>query len=113
MDQEIKIYPLKRPVTVGEYTCSEVKLCRPKTKDFVAVGGQPLDTAGSIVSLISSISGVPEVVVKQFDIDDIAMLRVEAMRVFNSYFTTEPFVLNPPPPPAEEKEAEAETETEV
>jgi hypothetical protein len=105
MDQEIKVYTLKCPVTVGEYTCTEVKLCRPKTKDFVAVGRQPLDTAGSIVSLISSISGVPEVVVNQFDIDDISMLRIEAMRVFDSYFTTEPFILNPPPPPAEEEKA--------
>jgi hypothetical protein len=74
----------------------------------VAVGSQPLDTAGSIVSLISSISGVPEIAVNQFDIDDIAMLRIEAMRVFDSYFTTEPFVLNPPPPPAEENGAKTE-----
>jgi hypothetical protein len=107
MDQEIKIYPLKNPVTVGEFTCKELKLCRPKTKDFVAVGRQPLDSAGAIVALISSMSGIPEVVINQFDIDDISMLRIEAMRVFDSYFTTEPFVLNPPPPPAEKKEAEA------
>jgi hypothetical protein len=105
MEQEIKIYPLKRPVTVGGYTCSEIKLCRPKTKDFVAVGRQQLDTTGAIVSLISSISGVPEVVIGQFDIDDIAMLRIEAMRVFDSYFTTEPFTLNPPQPPAEKERA--------
>ena len=110
MDQEIKVYPLKHPVKVGEYACSEVKLYRPKTKDFVAVGRQPLDTAGSIVSLISSISGVPEIVVNQFDIDDIAMLRIEAARIFDSYFSTEPFVLNPPPPPAEEKKAGTEAE---
>jgi hypothetical protein len=110
MDKEIKVYTLKHPVTVGEYTCTEVKLCRPRTKDFVAVGRQPLDTAGAIMSLISSMSGVPETAINQFDIDDIAMLRIEAIRVFDSYFTTEPFDLNPPGPPAEEQKAGTEAE---
>jgi hypothetical protein len=111
MDQEVKVYTLKRPVTVGEFTCTELKLCRPRTKDFVAVGNQPLDTTGAIVSLISSISGVPETVINQFDIDDISMLRIEAVRIFDSYFTTEPFILNPPPPPVEKEEAETEANT--
>jgi hypothetical protein len=106
MDQEVKVYTLKRPVTVGEFNCSELKLCRPRTKDFVAVGNQPLDAAGAIVSLISSISGVPETVINQFDIDDISMLRIEAMRIFDSYFITEPFILNPPTPPVEKEKAE-------
>jgi hypothetical protein len=104
MNNEIKVYTLKRPVTMGEYTCTEIKLCRPKTKDFVAVGNRPLDTTGAIVSLISSISGVPETVVNQFDIDDIAMLRIEAMRVFDSYFSTNDYELNPTPPPPTEAE---------
>jgi hypothetical protein len=89
MDQEIKTYQLKRPVTVGEYTCTEVKLCRPKTKDFVAVGSQPLDTTEAIVLLLSSISGIPEVVISRFDIDDISILRIEAIRIVDAYFSAE------------------------
>jgi hypothetical protein len=106
MNSEIKVYTLKRPVTVGEYTCNEVKLCRPRTKDFVAIGNQPLDTTGAIVSLIASVSGVPVNVVNQFDIEDISMLRIEAMRVFDSYFSTDDYELNPTPPPLTGTEAE-------
>jgi hypothetical protein len=105
MDNEIKVYTLKRPVTVGEHTCTELKLCRPRTKDFVAVGNQPLDTTGAIVSLLSSVSGVPEAVVNQFDIEDISMLRIEAMRVFDAYFSTDDYELNPTPPPPAGTEA--------
>jgi hypothetical protein len=71
-------------------TFAEVKLCRPKTKDFVAVGNQPFTTAGSVVSLLSSISGVPEVVINQFDIDDISMLRVKATRIVEQDKRIEP-----------------------
>jgi hypothetical protein len=108
MEQEIKIYQLKRPVTLGEYTCTEVKLCRPRTKDFVAVGRQTFDMPGAIVSMLSSISGIPEAVINQIDVDDISILRIEVLRMGNTYFTTEPYVLNPPPPPAEKKEAGTE-----
>jgi hypothetical protein len=108
MDQEIKVYVLKHPVKAGEYACAEITLHRPKTKDFVAVGRYPIDSAAAVQALISSISGVPETVIGQFDIDDFAMLRTEAVRIFDSYFTTEPYVLNPPPPPAEKAEAETE-----
>jgi hypothetical protein len=110
MEREIKTYQLKRPVTAGEYTCTEVKLRRPRTKDFVAAGGQSPDTTGAVVSMLSSISGIPEVVINQIDIDDISILRIEVIRMADSYVTTEPYVLNPTRPPAEEKGAGTEAE---
>lgn len=100
MNNEVKVYTLKYPVTLGQYTCTEVKLCRPKTKDFLAVGTQTIDTPGAMVSLISSISGVPESVVNLFDIDDISHLRIEAQRIFCSYLERRDYEVNPTPAPA-------------
>lgn len=107
MDEEIKVYKLKRPVKTGELACTEVKLKRPLFKDFMAVGGQSVDTAAGVVSLIASVSGLPEAVVRLFDIEDCAVMRVEAERILYSYFAMKEYELNPTAPP--ETAAEATT----
>jgi hypothetical protein len=102
MDKDVKIYPLKRPVTLGELTCSEVKLGRPKFKDFMAVGRQPIDTAGGVVSLIASVSGLPEGVVRLFDVEDAAIMRIEAERMVFAYFEGSGYRADPTMPPEAE-----------
>jgi hypothetical protein len=99
MDKEIKVYTLKRPVKTGELACTEVRLCRPVFKDFMAVGDRSIETAAGVVSLIASVSGLPEAVVRLFDVEDCAVMRIEAARMLYSYFSTEGYELNPTTPP--------------
>lgn len=111
MGQELKVYKLKHPVTVGERTCAELKLCRPKMKDFIAVGNEPPESGEALTRLMSSISGEPYAVVSQIDIDDFFYLRIEAARIWQGAFFTGEYELNPPPPPPETEAAEAENTT--
>ncbi|GMO48524.1 MAG: hypothetical protein Pg6C_11080 [Treponemataceae bacterium] len=105
-----RIYTLKHPVTVGEHTCTELRLKRPKTKDFIAVGTNPLGTVAADVALLSSITGEPEIVIEQIDIDDFAKLRYECSRVWAAYFdTTDGYTLNPTAPEAAATEPETES----
>ncbi|GHV20797.1 hypothetical protein FACS189494_05250 [Spirochaetia bacterium] len=94
-----KVFKLTHPVTKGELTVTEITLQRPKTKDFIAVGTLPADCAGADACLISSLSGLPESVINMIDIDDLAKLRFEIARVWESYFTGKPYIENPTPPP--------------
>jgi hypothetical protein len=97
MQEEVKVYTLKRPVTSGEYTCEELRFKRPTTKDFLAVGSNEMDTMEAMAAYISSNTGVPRIVVDKIDIDDLATLRIEVGRVFSSYFLAKPYELNPTP----------------
>jgi hypothetical protein len=98
---------LKHPVKVGELTVTEITLHRPKTKDFIAIGTLPYDCAGADARLAASVSGLPESVIGQIDIDDWAILRVDLARIWGSYFTGMPYQENPTkeeqatPPPKE------------
>ena len=105
MEKEIKVYPLKRPVKVGERTCAELRFTRPRMKDFIAIGASPLETAEALAKLVSSITGEPLVIIEQLDIEDSAYVRIEAERIYNTYFFSAPYELNPPPPPAKTGEA--------
>jgi len=105
-------HTLKHPFNVGELKVSEIILQRPKTKDFVSVGERPYGTPGADAALLSSLSGLPENVIEQIDIEDLAILRFDLERVWTSYFTTTPYIENPtvegpPAPPAGEMKMEA------
>jgi hypothetical protein len=113
VEQEIKVYTLKRPVKAGELSRAEVKLCRPVFKDFMAVGNQSIETAAGVVSLIASVSGLPEAVVRLFDVEDCAVMRIEAARMAESYFLGTGYSPNPTEPPATEAGTAAATETEA
>jgi hypothetical protein len=107
-----RIYTLKHPVTVGEHTCAELRLKRPKTKDFIAVGTHPLGTVAADTALLASITGEPEIVIEQLDIDDLAKLRYECSRIWYAYFdATDGYELNPTAPEAAETKTESEKET--
>lgn len=93
--EENYIYTMKHPVTVGEYVCNKLEFTRPKTKDFIAIGASPIDTAEAMVKFISANTGVSATVINQFDIDDISRLRIVVGRVFNSYLLAKDFELNP------------------
>jgi hypothetical protein len=104
MEQEFFVYTLKRPVTVGEYTCTELKFRRPRTKDFIAVGSNPLGTVAADAALLSSVTGEPEAVIGHLDVDDLAKLRYESSRIWLAYFDmTDGYSLNPQTEAAEKK----------
>jgi hypothetical protein len=86
---------LKFPLTVGELKVTEIIIQRPKTKDFIAVGENSYGTTAADAALLASLSGLPESVIDQIDIDDLSMLRFSLARVWDSYFTTKPYVENP------------------
>jgi hypothetical protein len=86
---------LKHPFTVGELKITEVTIQRPKTKDFIAVGSFPVDSAAADAALFSSLSGLPMSVVNQIDIDDWSIIRTELAFVWASYFTSKEYNENP------------------
>jgi len=86
---------LKHPVTVGELKITEVTIQRPKTKDFIAVGNTPVDSAAADAALFSSLSGLPMSVVAQIDIDDWSIIRTELALVWAAYFTSKEYDENP------------------
>jgi hypothetical protein len=90
-----KKFVLKHPFKAGELNVAEVTIQRPKTKDFIAVGENPYGTTAADAALLSSLSGLPESVIAQIDIDDLSVLRFELARVWDSYFTTKPYTENP------------------
>ena len=86
MENEIFVYTLKRPVTAGGYTCTELKFRRPVFFDFIAVGAAPVETAEAIARLVSSITGAPYEVIKILDVEDAAYVRTTALRALNSFW---------------------------
>jgi hypothetical protein len=86
---------LKHPFTVGELEVTEVTIQRPKTKDFIAVGLNPFDSAAADAALFASLSGLPMSVVGQIDIDDWSLIRTELAMVWASYFTSKEYGENP------------------
>jgi len=88
-------YVLKMPFKVGELEVKEVTIQRPKTKDFIAVGEHPYGTTAADAAILASLSGLPESVIGQIDIDDLSILRFSLARVWDSYFTGKPYVENP------------------
>jgi hypothetical protein len=90
-----KTFELKHLVKVGELEITEITIQRPKTKDFIAVGTNPVDSAAADAALLSSLSGLPMSVITQIDIDDWSMLRNELALIWVSYFTTTAYNENP------------------
>jgi hypothetical protein len=86
---------LKHPFSVGELKITDVTIQRPKTKDFIAVGTAPVDSAAADAALFSSLSGLPMSVVTQIDIDDWSIIRTELALVWASYFTSKEYDENP------------------
>ena len=72
---------LKHPLKVGELTVTDITLQRPKTKDFIALGMLPYDCAEADARLLVSVSGLPESVIGQIDIEDWAILRIDLARI--------------------------------
>ena len=90
-----KTIELKHLLKVGELAVTEITLQRPKTKDFIALGTLPYDCAEADARLLASVSGLPESVIGQIDIDDWAILRIDLARIWESYFVGTPYQENP------------------
>ncbi|MCL2245070.1 MAG: phage tail assembly protein [Treponema sp.] len=88
-------YELKQPFKVGELDVKKIIIQRPKTKDFIAVGTIPLGSVAADTALLSSLSGFPESVITQIDIDDLSVLRYYVTRIWDSYFSSKPYIENP------------------
>jgi len=86
---------LKHPIVVGELKVADVTIQRPKTKDFIAVGTAPIESAAADAALFSSLSGLPMSVVTQIDIDDWSIIRTELALVWASYFSSKEYDENP------------------
>jgi hypothetical protein len=104
-------FVLKRPFKFGELEVTEVTIQRPKTKDFIAVGLNPAGSVAADAALLASLSGLPETVIYQIDIDDLSVLRYEVSRIWDSYFTTTPYVENPTSAEPEEAPQDGTAET--
>lgn len=79
-------YTLKRPVTVGERTITELKFHRPKVRDFLGTDGHDASSIGADQALCSALSGEPEAIVQVIDIDDWAVIRLELQKVWYRFF---------------------------
>lgn len=79
-------YTLKRPVTVGERTITELKFHRPKVRDFLGTDGHDASSIGADQALCSALSGEPEAIVQAIDIDDWAVIRLELQKVWYRFF---------------------------
>lgn len=86
MESELFVYTLKRPVTVGEHTCTELKFRRPKFMDFIAIEDANVETAGAVARLVSSITGEPYEVIKRLDVADAAQVRIAATRALYAFW---------------------------
>jgi hypothetical protein len=90
-----KTFVLKHPFKVGELEVAKVTIQRPKTKDFIAVGMNPAGSVAADAALLASLTSLPENVIDQIDIDDLSVLRFEVVRIWDSYFSSKPYVENP------------------
>jgi hypothetical protein len=90
-----KKFELKHPFSVGELKVTELTIQRPKTKDFIAVGTNSVDSAAADAALLASLSGLPLSVIEQIDIDDFSIIRNELARIWVSYFTSKEYNENP------------------
>jgi len=106
-----KTIELKHPFDVGELSVKTITIQRPKTKDFIAVGTTPVDSAAADAALLSSLSGLPMSVVTQIDIDDWSIIRTELALVWNSYFTSKEYDKNPTKAEAAETAQSPQNET--
>ncbi len=83
-------YTLKYPVTVGERTVTEIKTHRPKVKDFMAADKYEGDSVSADQALLSSLSGEPEIIIQNIDVEDWALLRVEIRKIWLEFFGIKP-----------------------
>jgi hypothetical protein len=79
-------YTLKRPVTSGEATFTELVFPRPAMKDFIACGTGQFGDPETDAKIISSLTGVPMIAVRKIDIDDAAKLRYLISRIWAAWF---------------------------
>ena len=98
-------YTLKMPVTVGERTVTGLKFRRPKTRDFLRTDGYNADSVGADVALTSSLTGEPEIIIQEIDIDDWAVIRVELHKIWLRYFGIKPKEESDPKAQAEAEKA--------
>ena len=90
-----KIIKLKHPINFGDLKVTEITIQRPKTKDFIAVGTNPVDSAAADAALLSSLSGLPIEAVGQIDIDDLSRIRIDLALIWDCYFTSKEYIENP------------------
>jgi hypothetical protein len=90
-----KTVELKFPFNVGQLEVKSVTINRPKTKDFIAIGTSSVQSAEADAKLLSSLSGLPENVVEQIDIEDWAVIRTHLSLIWTVYFTGIAYNENP------------------
>lgn len=64
------VYPLKRPITVGTETVTELRFRAPKAKDMRSF---PLEgrTIGHVLDIVGKLCGQPTVVIDELSAEDL------------------------------------------
>ena len=70
------IVPLRVPIKKGEVEYKEIKLRPPLLRDIIQTDGHDPDSVGYARALLSSLSGLPEVLLDQLVPEDWADLRL-------------------------------------
>ncbi len=86
MEKLVWTYELKTPVTVGERTVSVLNFKRPKTKDFLRTDGHRTSDVGADAALASSLTGEPEIIIGDIDVEDWAVIRNHLQKCWLTFF---------------------------
>jgi hypothetical protein len=73
---EPEVFVLRVPIKSGEVMCKDLTLRPPVLRDIIRTDGYPPESVGYARALLSSLSGVPEVLLDQIVPEDWADLRL-------------------------------------
>ncbi len=81
------VIQLKYPATSGQRTIAELKLKdRPLVRDVMRTDDCRTDSVEADIKLLSALSGEPEKILENIDIDDWAIIRVELQKIWLRFF---------------------------
>lgn len=86
----MKTFTLIHPVTVGEHTVTELTFQVPKLRHMKQTDGHELDTIGADIALTAALSGEPENVIEQIELEDWPPIRTHLQRLYFEFFGINP-----------------------
>lgn len=93
----MEIYILKKPATKGERTIKQLEIARPKVAHFARTDGHPTDSIAADRALLSALTGEPELLLDEIDIEDWANIRQILERIWLQFFNIKPVYSENPP----------------
>jgi hypothetical protein len=83
------VIELRVPVEAKELKVTQLTLQPPTLKDLVATDGDEYGSHGADVSLLSSLSGIPQIALEKLVPEDWADIRVVLAQTYNRFFGIE------------------------